>query len=47
MIYNKTYIFGVRCISGIELLKLLDFLSEESNEGIFCYVTKVTFSEST
>lgn len=36
-------IISVHPISGIEFLTLLDFLSVESNKGVFCYVNKVTF----
>lgn len=45
MIYNMKDIISVHPISGIEFLILLDFLSVESNKGVFCYVNKVTFGK--
>ena len=44
VIYNMKDIFGVHLISGTELLTLLDFLSDKSNEEVF-YVNKVTFGK--
>ena len=43
MIYNKKYTFHLCLVSGIELLKPLEFLSEECNQGVFCYANEASF----
>lgn len=41
MIYNSKCIFGLHPISGTELLKPLNFQSDQSHKGVFCYVIEV------
>ena len=41
MIYNKKCIFVLCPSSGPELLKPI--LNDESDQGVFCYVNKMTF----
>ena len=45
VIYNKKCIFGFLSFlaSDTELLNPWHFLSEESDQGVFCYVNEVNF----
>lgn len=46
VIYNNTYIFGLCPISGTELWKPGNFLSDESNKSVFCYVNEISFGHT-
>lgn len=45
VIYRKKCAFGSPPISGLESLKPLEFLSDESDKGVFCYFNDVTFGQ--
>ena len=45
VIYNKKYMFDLGPISGTELPKPLEFPGDQSDEGVFSYVNKVTFEK--
>ena len=38
-----SYVFGHCPVSGSQLLIALEFLSDESHKGAFCYVNETTF----
>lgn len=40
-----TYIWSLSTIPDLQLPKRWNFLSVESDEGVFCYVNKVTFGK--